>query len=247
MGRPVARDERRICQEVASHDVKDAAAYADLEGMGLRTIMVVALAAWAGWLLFRGVVRRKVPWIGLGIIAVPLLFFGYTERQWVSAEKTFSAVAKTIEPVAPGVHCQRLGESFTYGGAELGHVEFDGDGIPTGPAWLSYDTCRSLSAYWRSSRDEKTRPPLDQVIAVHVLSHESYHLVGIATESIAECDAMQRDARTAQQLGATPEQGRLLALSYWVKVYPEMPADYTTRDCVQNGKLDKTPNDGIWP
>jgi hypothetical protein len=215
--------------------------------MGLRTVVVVALAAWAGWLLFRGVVTKKVPWIGLAIIAVPLVVFGYTERQWVSAEKTFSAVARSVEPVSPGVHCQRLGESFTYGGGELGHVDFDEDGIPRGPAWISYGTCQDLAAYWRSDHKNKTSPPLEQVIAVHVLSHESYHLVGISSESVAECDAMQRDARTAQQLGATPEQGRLLALIYWTKVYPDMAPDYTTRDCVAGGKLDKTPADKVWP
>jgi hypothetical protein len=215
--------------------------------MGLRAVVVVALAAWAGWLLFRGIVRKKVPWVGLAIIALPLIVFGYTERQWVSAEKEFSSVAKTVEPVAPGVHCQRLGESFTYAGAELGHVEFDENGLPTGPAWLSYETCQNLAAYWRSTATQKTGPPLEQVIAVHVLSHESYHLAGIGTESLAECDAMQRDARTAQALGASQLQGLQLANTYWQSVYPDMPSDYTTRDCVSGGRLDKTPGDNLWP
>jgi len=215
--------------------------------MGVRTVVVVALAAWAGWLLFRGVVRRKVPWIGLAIIAVPLVVFFWTERQWISAEHEFSAVARSIEPVAPGVHCQRLGESFTYAGAELGHVEFDGDGIPTGPAWISYETCQNLAAYWRSSPAQKSVLNLDQVVAVHVLSHESMHLKGIGSESVAECDAMQRDARTAEQLGATPQQARALQVTYWVEVYPHMPSDYMSADCRENGRLDKTPNDNSWP
>ena len=214
--------------------------------MGLRTAMVVALAAWAGWLLFRGVIRRSVPWIGLVIIAVPLVFFFWTERQWVTAEQKFSSVVRSIEPVAPGVHCQRLGETFTANAGELGHVDFE-DGVPTGPAVISYDACQRLTAYWRSSAKEKSAPTLDEVVAVHVLTHESMHLTGITTESLAECKAMQRDERTALQLGATPDQARLLAQTYVTQVYPRMPVDYTSRDCVQRGSLDRTPDDGIWP
>ncbi len=214
--------------------------------MGLRTVLVVALAAWAGWLLFRGVVRRKVPWVGLAFIVVPLIFFFYTERQWVTAEQKFTAVALSIEPVAAGVHCQRLGETFVSVGSELGHVAFE-DGVPSGPATISYDTCQNLTAYWRSTSAQKTNPPLDEVIAVHVLTHESMHLTGVLTESVAECRAMQRDAVVAQRLGATPEQGRALALTYARDVYPRMPSDYTDRDCRENGPMDKTPNDGVWP
>ena len=43
----------------------------------------MALAAWVGWLLVRGVIRRKVPWIGIAIVAVPLVALFWTERQWV--------------------------------------------------------------------------------------------------------------------------------------------------------------------
>ncbi|MBI1377288.1 MAG: hypothetical protein GC157_07390 [Frankiales bacterium] len=215
--------------------------------MGLRTIAVVALAGWAGWLLFRGVVRRRVPWVGLAVLAVPLVLLGWTERQWVSAENVFSAVARTVEPVAPGVHCQRIGESFLYAGAEAGHVEYDADGVPTGPAWLSYGTCTALAQYWRSSASEKSGPSLEEVMAVHVLSHESYHLAGVRSESVAECDAMQRDARTAQALGASPLQARQLATTYWLRVFPDMPPDYRSPDCREGGRLDKTPGDGVWP
>ena len=214
--------------------------------MGLRTIAVVALAAWAGWLLFRGVVGRSVPWIGLALIVLPLVALGWTERQWISAEQHFSAVVRTLQPLAPGVHCQRLGESFTANAWELGHVMFE-DGVPTGPAVLSYQACQDLTSYWRSSSQEKSNPTREQIIAVHVLSHEAVHLNGIMNEALTECSAMQRDAAVAQRLGATPAQGRVLAERYAGAIYPMMPSDYVTKDCVKDGPLDKTPGDGIWP
>lgn len=212
--------------------------------MGIRTAVVVGLAAWAGWLLVRGILRRRVPWIGLALIAVPLLVLGVSERQWISAEHTYSAIARALAPGTEGVHCQRLGETFTYAGAELGHVEWDEDGRPIGAALISYETCGRLAAY---ADGPKQSPPLEQVIAVHVLTHESMHLAGRLVESDADCSAMQRDAWTARQLGATAEQGQRLAETYWREVYPRMPDAYTTGDCAPDGPLDESPDDGVWP
>ena len=44
-------------------------------------------------------------------------------------------------------------------------------------------------------------------MAVDVLAHESWHLRGIIDEAETECRSLQTMAWTAQQLGATPEQG----------------------------------------
>ncbi|MGD9954971.1 MAG: PrgI family protein [Candidatus Nanopelagicales bacterium] len=212
--------------------------------MGIRTIVVVGLAAWAGWLLVRGILNRRVPWIGLALIAVPLLLLGWSERQWISAEHTYSAIARALAPGTEGVHCQRLGETFTYAGAELGHVDWDEDGRPLGAALISYETCGRLAAY---ADGDKDTPPLEQVIAVHVLTHESMHLAGRLVESDADCAAMQRDAWTAQQLGATAAQGQRLAQTYWREVYPRMPDAYTDRACAAGEALDESPGDGVWP
>ena len=215
--------------------------------MGLRTLVVVALAAWLGWLLVRGVLRRAVPWAGLAVIAVPLVLLFWTERQWVSAEQRFTEVARSIAPGSAGVHCQRLGETFTYAGAELGHVAYAADGSADGPAMLSYETCQHLTDYWRSSSAEKGSPTLDEVIAVHVLAHESRHLAGDRSESVTECRALQSDAEVARRLGATDAQARALAVTYATTVYPRMPTDYRTADCRAGGPLDLTPHDGVWP
>ncbi len=210
-------------------------------------MLVVALAGWAGWLLFRGVVRRRVPWIGLALLAVPLLFLGWSERQWVSAEHAFSAASRVVAPGGPGVHCQRLGETFTYAGAELGHVEFTDAGGPAGPAMVSYETCGHLTEYWRADAAEKSDPTFAEVVAVHVLTHESVHLTGEHSEAVTECVAMQDDARTAEALGATPAQARALALEYWTQAYPQMPSLYRSPACAADSELDRSPRDGSWP
>jgi hypothetical protein len=215
--------------------------------MGLRQVLVVALAGWAGWLLFRGVVRRRVPWIGVAALAVPLLLLGWTERQWVSAEREFSAASRAVAPDGPGVHCQRLGETFTYAGAELGHVMFDDRGRPDGPAMVSYESCQHLTAFLHADDAAKRAAPLAQLIAVHVLTHEAVHMTGVLDESDTECQAMQRDVDVAAALGASPATARAHASRYAAQVYPRMPSEYRATQCHEGGSLDETPDDGVWP
>jgi hypothetical protein len=215
--------------------------------VGIRTVVVVALAGWLGWLLFRGVVRRRVPWIGIALICVPLVLLFWTERQWISAERDFTAVARSIAPGSAGVHCQRMGEAFVYVGGELGHVEWGEDGGPSGPAMITYETCQQLTEYTRESSFDRMSPTLDQVVAVHVLSHEAWHLTGDHSEADTECKAMQSDADVAERLGATPQQARALAETYAAVVYPHMTDTYRDRRCVEGGPLDLTPDDERWP
>jgi len=210
-------------------------------------VVVVALAAWVGWLLARGLMRGKVPWIGIGVIAVPLVVLFWTERQWISSEQQLSAVARSIAPGSAGVHCQRLGEALTFAGAELGHVEFTQDGRPDGPAMLTYDVCTRITDYVRGGDAERSAPTLDEVIAVHVLTHESVHLTGDRNEADTECRAMQDDAAVAQQLGASRAEAGALAVRYATQVYPGMPSEYVSAECRPGGKLDESPTDGVWP
>ncbi len=215
--------------------------------MGLRTVLVVALAGWAGWLLFRGLGTRQVPWVGLALLAVPLLWLGATERQWFDAENVIGRGARTVAPASAGVHCQRLGETFTSAAADLGHVRWDATGAADGPAVLSYETCQRLRAYLESSPDERADPPEDQVVAVHVLTHEAVHLAGEQVEARTECRALQRDPLVARTLGATPAAARTLAERYARSVYPRLPASYRAPECRTDGPWDETPGDGVWP
>ena len=101
------------------------------------------------------------------------------------------------------------------------------------------------------------------VFAIATLAHESIHLFDFtagrsidvvatdhAEESRAECLGMQNIARVAIALGDTPDDAASLATYYVTEVYPRRQTgnpDYWSPDCVQNGPLDQTPGDGIWP
>src|SRR5205823_6145468 len=96
--------------------------------------------------------------------------------------------------------------------------------------------CQALAAF---SRSDHEHPSAGEVIAVHVLTHESMHMAGIRNESAAECAALQRDARTVTLLGASPQAAVALARSYWTVDYPRMSDDYSSAQCRPGGPMDE--------
>jgi hypothetical protein len=141
------------------------------------------------------------------------------------------------------VRCQTLGQAVLDGGPELGYVRWRADGSPEPWALIKRDQCRHLAAYVRS---DKRRPSRDEVVAVHVLTHEAMHLSGRLSEAGAECAAVQRDAHTARLLGAEPADGARLAVRYWREVYPLMPDGYRSEQCQAGGSMDEGLGDAPW-
>jgi len=59
---------------------------------------------------------------------------------------------------------------------------------------------------------------------------------------------MQYLAFTAEQLGATPQQARNLALLHWETSPAKKPEQYQAPSgCEDGGKLDVRPADPVWP
>lgn len=93
------------------------------------------------------------------------------------------------------------------------------------------------------------------------LAHESIHLLDFRAgasidqpfEARAECFALQWLPWVATQFGTTPDDGRALANYSWTVIYPRYQGvshngdPYWSPDCVQNGPLDLSPGDGLWP
>jgi hypothetical protein len=106
--------------------------------------------------------------------------------------------------------------------------------VPERRTLIKRDQCAALSDYLRS---DKTSPTRDEIVAVHVLTHETIHMTGITSEAETECLATQRDADMARALGASAAAARSLAASYWIGVYPRMPDTYRSVDCEGPGGL----------
>ena len=151
-------------------------------------------------------------------------------------EHRLASVASRLVGRTVSVHCQSTAGALVDAGAELGFVPYDAAGVPRPTTTLKRDPCRDLKSYLNGGKDN---PSTNQVVAVHVLTHESMHMRGETSEAVAECEALQRDELTATMLGANPKQARHLARSYWLLVYPQVADDYRTSDCAPGGALDE--------
>lgn len=190
---------------------RDAALHVGRVAPAFPMITVSVLFALAGVALLPGVVRH------------------HEERQ-------LAAVAGKLVGAKVTVHCQSYGQSFVDAGAELGYVKFSADGVPEHATLIKREQCQLLKKYMKNHGEH---PSLDEIVAVHVLTHESMHMRGETQESVTECEAVQRDDTTAALLGASPSAARQVAVTYWRDVYPEMPSDYVTPDCKPGGHLDE--------
>jgi hypothetical protein len=197
-----------------------------------------ALAVSARWWLTRvDAIGRRRPYPLLAVVSlvelavvsiVPVL-------RLIGEEHRLSRVASYLVGAPATVHCQSLSASMIDTTDELGHVNVVG-GVLAHSTQIKNEQCHLVARY---VADSKANPGRDEVVAVHVLTHESMHMRGILDEARAECAAVQRDELTAEQLGATPDEARALAVRYWLTVYPWMPDAYKTRDCGPGQELDE--------
>lgn len=176
----------------------------------------------------------------LTVISVAALVPG---AQRANAERRLARAASSLVGHAVTVHCQSTAAALVDAGNELGFVPYDEAGIPLPRTTIKRDPCRALRKYLGGDR---AHPSYDEVVAVHVLTHEAMHMRGGANEAKAECQAVQRDRATAMLLGATARQAESLAQTYWLTVYPGMPPDYASAECRHGGALDENLTTAAW-
>ncbi|HVT21289.1 MAG TPA: hypothetical protein VHE57_07880 [Mycobacteriales bacterium] len=186
--------------------------------------------------------RRRFPVVSVALLAVLAVGLATPTVLRHREEGRLGKVASVLVGHPVTVHCETFGQSFTDLSGDLGFVRYGPDG-PEPHATIVRGPCADLRHYYGG---DQHRPSPQEIIAVHVLTHESMHMRGETNEAIAECEAMQRDAETAQLLGATPQEGLALARAYWITDYPNMPDSYRTGDCALNGTLDEHLPDPPW-
>lgn len=196
------------------------------------------LAVRAGYLRWS---RRRWPTWMTGFAVTGMVLAGGCEAAHRWQERPLEDVSAMLAGRSVEVTCQRASETFLDASAKHGFVPFDPDGA-TNQVWLSWDTCRDLRGY----RGDPADPTLDQVIAVHVLTHEAMHVAGHLNEAEAECKAVQRNARTAIALGAEPADAHALAVRYWQEVYPMLHSEYRTSECAAGGDQDDDLSTSPW-
>jgi hypothetical protein len=118
---------------------------------------------------------------------------------------------------------------------------FSADGRPGDVAYLKHWVCAALARFGDDARAGRfaclAKPATcstritDDAFAVHVLTHESWHLRGIASEADAECHALRTTAWAAQRFGATASDAALVQRYAWTNLVPQLPDEYHDPSC----------------
>jgi uncharacterized protein YgbK (DUF1537 family) len=157
-------------------------------------------------------------------------------------ERRLSDVASQIAGRAVEVHCPGPVARVLGGSTAEGWVEFDAAGQPADQTKLQKTSCAELDALAEGRRAKELectaragilcgRRGTEVAMAVDVVTHEAFHMSGIRDEAATECASLSRMATTAQQLGATPEQGAALARGQFAETYPLMGEVYRSPSC----------------
>lgn len=172
----------------------------------------------------------RAPWRTTVVAAIAVAPLVWLEWQWQQTITEANAVVRliTARPDA-AIECQRFSAALLYARGDIGYVEWqDRDERGTGDtAFLTYDICHELRQWLNG---DKSRPTRDQMIAVHVLTHEAMHVAGFRSEAETECQAMAWNAVVAEQLGATPEQAAAMSRLYAAEEWPRLRSNYRA-DC----------------
>ena len=196
--------------------------------------------------------------IALAILVAAIIgtAFVFHERR-AQLERRLGSVATQLAGRHVHVHCQGVTGDLLDVTAEAGTVWFDANGRPADVTDLKRPICAALK---RFPHDVKSKPfgcvlaqddcphaIFEDVLAVHTLAHESWHLRGETSESVAECKALQTTASAAMLLGADSRAAQAVADYALSRLYPNMPDEYRTPLCGNGGSMDLRPTDPHWP
>jgi hypothetical protein len=186
---------------------------------------------------------RRFPWVTVALLLALGAGAAVPGVLRASQERRLGTAASVLAGARVAVRCARAsaGPSSTPAPSSATCA-----GGPTGPGAVDPDQARPVPPPGRLRALGRRRPTRDQVVAVHVLTHEAMHLSGRLAEAVAECAAVQRDAQTARLLGARPADAAELAAAYWRNIYPLMPDSYRSADCRPGGAMDERLPDAPW-
>ena len=157
-----------------------------------------------------------------------------------AAEAQFSRLAAEIAGHRVTVSCDNRHVGYVQGDDGLAQVGGR-------QAWLTTDICLALVQL----RDGKLDPHGESAShAVVVLAHESWHLRGVASESLANCFAYQSGVGVAEKLGVSPSTAEAMMREQLAEngaVYADDPAYLIPSGCSDGGKYDLHPNSSRFP
>lgn len=190
------------------------------------------------------------------LVAAAVAAFAWHGRT-AGLERHLGEIATELGGRRVTVRCQSFAGSLLDVSDEAGYVKFDARGVPYDYTVLKRPICKALARFpreWRTpaygcvpSGTECPTSIWEDVLAVHTLAHETWHLRGYRNEAQTECSGLQTTAQAAILLGADVRAAQAAATYAYARMYPRLPDDYRTPECRDGGPYDLRPGDPAFP
>lgn len=118
----------------------------------------------------------------------------------------------------------------------------------SGKIGIQHPWCNILAAYLR----HPSRASQEELVSLDIFTHESMHIRGEMNEALTECEAVQRNYRSAKLLGVPDGIAKQNALDYYNISYQErgriggMQSAYYSSQCAPGGAMDEHLPDSTW-
>ena len=194
-------------------------------------IVIVAAVVWS-------LVDGETRWwwiVPAALVCLSTAFFWWRTE---SLERDLASIVRELSGVEDAsVSCKGLwGEMFGYQGAN-GWVYFDEPVVH-----LRNHICSDLRSVFDLNGEPPTR---EQIYAVHILTHEAFHVAGHRNEGVTNCYAVQHNAETAMLMGMSASEANALSQQYYDESFSRIRGEYMAPlDCFEDGPMDLTPGDG---
>lgn len=178
------------------------------------------------------------------LAAIGLISIWQPINTWLF-QRHMSAIATELADSKPAhVHCNSvLDTMFDPNSTNIGHAN-----PQSGAIAFQYPWCNTLMAYIRHPQ----RADREELASLGLLTHESMHVRGEYNEARTECEAVQRNFRTAKLLGVPERIAKRNALDYYYTIYMSRsyadgdPDRYFSAQCFPGGELDEGLRDASW-
>jgi hypothetical protein len=187
--------------------------------------------------------KINIPYVA-GVTALALLFawppFHYWRfEHYLSGKATILADAHRAK-----VHCNTIFDTFLdTNSLAAGHAN-----PKTGEIVFQYPWCSRLMDYL----DHPATASRVELDSLNILTHESMHVRGEYNEARTECEAVQRNYRTATLLGVPDSIAKKNALDYYYGDYMlrdqvgGLSGSYFSSECAPGKAMDEHLSDSIW-
>jgi hypothetical protein len=178
------------------------------------------------------------------LAALALLSIWQPIHTWLFQRHMSAIATELADSHVAHVHCNTVIDTlFDQNSMNIGHAS-----PTTGEIAFQYPWCNTLMAYIRHPQ----RADREELASLGLLTHESMHVRGELNEARTECEAVQRNFRTARLLGVPDRIAKRNALDYYYSIYTNRaykegdPDRYFSDKCAPGQELDEGLSDSTW-